>query len=1120
MNKHDRPDDFSDDERIDMDAIAEQFLARLRAGERPSIRDFQTAHPEFADEIAELFPTLASLERYDVAPVTSAPRVDFRQPEQLGDYQIIAEIGRGGMGIVYEAEHITLRRRVALKVLTNPQNKETYVQRFLREARAAGQLHHTNIVPVFEVGQADGVYFYAMQLIRGQNLDVVLSELRRLDLQSDEHVIRPSDSISESVRTLINGPDITTDVTNNSKSSSLHDTHSSPLPDAADPMSCVTHKTKSQDESTPGVPGSTSGWSTEQRSKGKYFRRVAVGCSQVARALEFAHAHGVLHRDIKPSNLLLDTEGVIWVSDFGLAKDESEDLTHTGDIIGTLRYMAPERFAGEADARSDVYSLGLTLYELCTLRHAFEERDRARLIHHITSGVPLPPRHVRPEIPRDLETIVLKAIAIEPSARYQTARQLADDLERFLADRPVLASRSSLTERTWRWCRRNPAYAMLFSCISLLALMVILGSMAFAITSQHHATALANENVRVLAAERQAQVANRRSTESLYESYVGHARANRWSRRVGQRYDTLRQLKNAVELLPALGRPANVENAERLKLRNLAIAASTLFDLTKLRGWGTNSRTPCALSNDGRLMAWGDDDGILRVVDVDQDNISRQLQATGEQVWAIWFDATDRYLVAKIHNATPPTPPKLFAWDLRTGQQTLRIEGNIGLGNLAIDPKLPRVYFCRKNGTVDLVSLENGELLRSTHIGKDTPSLQLTNRQQIAYATGNRIAIVDNDGTEVDTISIPCQEVSTFKWTPRNELYVGGDDGELFYRATPESELVKLGSLTDRIYRLAFNPRGSFAFAAAWGGGRAIHTPDSLEAVLKLSDYDINGVAQQQKRVALSVPYQSHEAWQYSDGVPLRSIVTHQKDYRYWRVASHPLYPQLLALASEAGIEIWNLETDERLAFEGSYNSDIVFSADGQLLYEAHIGTQPVAVRTVSAARNDAGWSVELGAARTIEDFAAKRPAGRTNHLALDRQSNLLVSLMPNNVVTKNLITGQTQQFGTHAFISRLALSPNGRHVVTTTWHGEGVKLWNVATGELIADLAPTAKSGWASFSPNGKHLVFSSEEVDYLWDTETWSRRQIARGDFRGADERPAFSPNSQLVVVYRTAF
>src|SRR5438034_5639577 len=187
---------------------------------------------------------------------------------------------------------------------------------------------------------------------------------------------------------------------------------------------------------------------------------------QVADALEYAHKQGILHRDIKPSNLLLDARGTVWVTDFGLAKAEgSDELTQTGDLVGTLRYMAPERFGGWSDPRSDVYGLGVTLYELLTLRPAFADASRARLIERITSEDPLRPRTVDRSIPRDLETIVLKAIDKEPGRRYQTAAELAKDLQRFVDDRPILARRISRTERTWRWCKRNPVVAALISAV-------------------------------------------------------------------------------------------------------------------------------------------------------------------------------------------------------------------------------------------------------------------------------------------------------------------------------------------------------------------------------------------------------------------------------------------------------------------------------------------------------------------------------------------------------------------------------------------------------------------------------------------------------------------------------
>jgi eukaryotic-like serine/threonine-protein kinase len=192
-----------------------------------------------------------------------------------------------------------------------------------------------------------------------------------------------------------------------------------------------------------------------------FFRGVAQIGRQAAQGLAYAHARGIVHRDIKPSNLLLDHTGVVWIADFGLAKAEDDGLTATGDVLGTLRYMAPERFRGEGDARADLYALGLTHYELMTLRPAFVTSDRLKLIEQVKTEEPARPRSLDGRIPRDLETIVLKAIEKDPKQRYASALPLAEDLRRFLADEPIAARRTSAAERYARWARRNPTIAAL-----------------------------------------------------------------------------------------------------------------------------------------------------------------------------------------------------------------------------------------------------------------------------------------------------------------------------------------------------------------------------------------------------------------------------------------------------------------------------------------------------------------------------------------------------------------------------------------------------------------------------------------------------------------------------------
>jgi serine/threonine-protein kinase len=449
--------------------LAEEFLERYRRGERPALTEYTTRCPELAAQIRELFPTLGVLE--DVRPaqhtvVGAAP--DAGSPRRLGEYRIVREIGRGGMGVVYEAEQESLGRRVALKVLLpGALGSAGQVERFQSEARAAARLHHTNIVPVFAVGEEGGTHYHVMQYIEGRPLDEVLAELRRLRGEGGPGAGPAAEGPYRGGAPDTGGPSAA------EVARSLWRRPSRPVSRqegarAAEPAAGA--RPAQAGGSTDAAGGSTSCLlSDPQRPYAKSVAHIGV---QIAGALDYAAGQGVLHRDVKPSNLLLDVFGTVWLTDFGLAKATgTPDLTRTGDVVGTLRYLAPERFEGRADVRSDVYALGLTLYEMLALRPAFGEPSHAELARQVnTASAPRLDR-IDPQLPRDLVTIVHKAMARDPADRYQTAQALADDLRRFLDDRPIVARRISPPEQVWRWCRRNPTTAALVA--ALLALLLL-----------------------------------------------------------------------------------------------------------------------------------------------------------------------------------------------------------------------------------------------------------------------------------------------------------------------------------------------------------------------------------------------------------------------------------------------------------------------------------------------------------------------------------------------------------------------------------------------------------------------------------------------------------------------
>ena len=368
--------------------VLDQYLADLEAGRAPSREKLLAEHPGLA---SQLEPCLSGIEF-----IHRAARPKVEASSRLGDFEIVGEVGRGGMGVVYEAQQLSLKRKVALKVLRFAGvADQDAMERFQREAETVAQLHHTNIVPIFAIGEQKGVFYYAMQFIEGRSLAAVLEQ--------------------------------------------------------------------SQEEAVPLDLAEAARWTL-----------------QAAEALAHAHQRNVIHRDVKPSNLILDPAGQVWLTDFGLAKRmDDAALSMTGALLGTPRYMSPEQASAAkqpVDQRTDIYSLGATLYELATGKPLFDADSPHGIISQILTTEPPPPRKLRTGLPRDLETIILKCLAKEASARYPTAQALVDDLRAFCEGRAIKARRASIAERTVRWVRKRKKSAVVASVAAAATLAVAIVS--------------------------------------------------------------------------------------------------------------------------------------------------------------------------------------------------------------------------------------------------------------------------------------------------------------------------------------------------------------------------------------------------------------------------------------------------------------------------------------------------------------------------------------------------------------------------------------------------------------------------------------------------------------------
>ncbi len=1083
-----------------IERLADTFITAYRAGQRPSIEDYVEQYPELADQLRDLIGALVVLERnapnqrYGALP--PGPALDRNTPREIGDFAIVREIGRGGMGVVYEAVQQSLGRHVALKVLGSPGLlNPVHLERFRLEARAAGRLHHSHIVPVFGVGECGGLHYYAMQYIAGQSLDQVIDAMRKLRpafRQSKTEALAGNELTVSIVQGLLRGQFDGSDATSAAEApspecNSRGDALSAPGDpglggaESGEEPARKRNSAISSHHGGPGASGKSAGTGefSSGAGGGPFYASVARVGLQVAEALAYAHSEGILHRDIKPSNLLLDARGNTWVTDFGLVKDEDGySLTEPGDFVGTLRYMAPERLEGWSDRRSDVYALGATLYELLTLRGFFEGASRGQLLEHIRRVEPTAPSAFDARVPRDLETIVLKALAKEPGARYHTADAMAEDLRRFLADRPILARRSTPLERSWLWCRRNPVPASLLTVIGLLILSISVASSLVALRMTRLARSLREQ-----------------SDQRMAEAELAEARANRVLHKIGWRRTNLEGLARAARVGPQ-ARVAN-EAVACLASLDLILGEAMLpwpedgfrlfFDpqfrcyaLTR-RGGGcavyaagdhrrlANVESPVVhahpgLSPGGRFLTLTSEYGTaFELWDLAPAPPRRLAQLPGVNWQAVGFSA-DGHWLAVIQNHSEAQLYELEPFSLRE-----RWTVNEGLA-AAIRPGGTELAVSVAEG-IDLFEFPGGR--RSAQLEHPQPITQLA-----WSGDGRRLAGVDRS------------------------LNVGVWDRD------QEGLLTLLDGATNGGVMISMHPQRSILATSNWDGLRLWDWSEGKVLFTGRADLANLQFSPDGKRIGVVFDRGKTQVLEVGD-----SPILHQSALPLGRLSDYvaqlvecpwDAQGRILALSCPSGLIFWDWARQEIMGrLEAPRLLGLTFDAQGNLWTAGALGIHrwPVATLPGDSPR------VNLGPPTKIDWTAA------ANHYA--PQFDAATGSIGFNVLPSALIVPTASDGNPRLFAPTKGhfLAMHRDWVVMGSDRGDELEVWNTATAQRVARLPISATA--ARFSPDGRWLLTTGSSYN-LWHTDTWQlSRGIAYGGASTLPASPAFSPVRPIAAI-----
>jgi eukaryotic-like serine/threonine-protein kinase len=1144
--------------------LAEEFLDRCRKGERPSFQEYIDRHPELAAEIKEVFPAMAMMENIAVAESSLAgdeAGKTAKQTEialkQLGDYRLIRVIGHGGMGVVYEAEQVSLGRHVALKVLLNQALADAkHKRRFQREAKAAAKLHHTNIVPVFGVGEHDGLPYYVMQFIQGRSLDVVLEELKRmrpgvastgvastgvastptgLPSENEIRVARHEVSAAKVARSLMSGTFRQT--TENDDDPAKWEARSAPVatvdgptvdgppPDQASAEGTAVTSSLSESltasSSSVTLPGSSGAARQQSAKEQSYWQSVAHIGRQVADALEYAHKQGVLHRDIKPSNLLLDLRGTVWVTDFGLAKvadPEAENITHPGDILGTLRYMPPEAFDGKSDVRGDVYSLGLTMYELLALRPAFDEKQRNQLIKLMASGEAAPLERLRPEIPRDLITIVQKSIEREPSRRYATAQDLASDLQRFLDDEPIQARRQTQLERYVRWARHNPGIALLSG---VLAATLILATIASLLAANYFnrlrldaAQAAKNEGEARQRAGDEARSA-RKAEQEARDRAIAEAAATALAQQEKQRADdNAKKAEERAEAARKAEEAARVQlaRAEWLVYAGKLSLAQTDFETGHgalalqhldecqwdLRGWEhrylwtrinakqtlehPSAVESVAFSSDGKRIATACRDATVKVWDAETGREFLSVRH-GVAVRSVAFSPDGKRFITGSGDVGQPGGVKV--WDAVTGQELFTLKGHTGWV-LGVAFSLDGKRLVTSGGEVFTPSnlkiwdAKTGEQLLSFtgHTARVWSVAFSSDGRRILSASGDATAKVwdASTGQELLTLKGHAAEVRSAVLSSDGKHILTGsmDRTAKVWDAQTGAEVLTVKGHAGWVTGAAFSPDNKRLVTGSADGTVRVWDALTGQETLALKGHasEVLSVAfsPDGERIVSASDDRTAKVWDAQTGQKVLALKGHTGQAR--GVAFSPESKRIL---TQSGV--WDAETGQKLlALEGAHGP-LAFSPDGKRIATGAID------KTVRI------WDATTGQ----QVLALSGHAGQVLSVAFSRDGKRIASAAyhqnePGGVRVWDADTGQQilALDGLRARVWSVAFSPDSKRILTGD--DRTAMVWDAATGRDFFPLKGHTHEVWSvAFSLDGKRIVTGClDKVVRVWDAET----------------------------------